>query len=261
MRHALFVSVALLASLVAGCTGDEPISEADAGSDASGGTQLLALDYTGCREHMAIVPTPMMMVEGLLPAGYEPVPFDPAGLFAQTLAISLDCKLGDVEARELMGAIAVSPPDEYVDDGAFAHAWLLGGWVSDKTAKQAYDSWGALMELGPIGMTERATPLARYGYSQAGDADFSVSFDTVVQGPEGVQAAGHARVFYDGGLANATGPRAIQVSWNESKTMQGESMLYMMGGLLPLTQPGIGVHNWGDDYWLRIESIDLSVGS
>lgn len=253
--------VFLFAILFAGCTSDDPLTDAGAGAGDGGDLAPLAaaaLEYTGCYEQLAVVPVPVAMVGGLLPPGYDPVTFDEAGLLAQTLVIALDCHFRGAGAQELMGAVQVIPPAEYVDDEAFAHAWLLGGWVTNETAKAAYDSWGAtLMELGPVSMTTSATPVARYGYSEGGDEQFAVGFDTIVQGAEGVQSAGHARVFHAGGLANQTAPRAIQVSWNESKTMEGEAILYMMQGLPPLTEPGIGVHNWGDDYAVRIESIDL----
>ncbi len=247
-----------LASLLAGCA-----SNSDSGSQANDLNavdlvDLPSLKYSGCSEHMAVVPVPAAIAAGNVPSGFEPVTFDPAGQLVQMLAISFSCELNGTDAREFMGAIAVTPPAQYVDEEAVAHAWMLGGWVTSDVALMAYDAWGvALMEKDDIVFSTDATPVARYGYAGAGNDDFSASLDTIVQGPAGTQAAGHARVFHPGGLTNQTAPKALLITWNESATMEGEAVVALAGGIPPSALPGIGVHNWGDDYWINIESIDL----
>lgn len=258
MRSILAVTAVAAALALSGCLSSSQSPEALAPASAAGHI----LDFAGCTEQLAILPTPMEEARGVVPEGFEPVAFDPGGAFAIVAGITFSCAglTGLVQedgAQEMTGILVVAPPEELRVAGVDTYGIPIGSYTGSQALADLYNGWDIPTSVSAITLTAVDAPMARATVAQGEDDTSAVTIVTAAAVPA-PQAAGMARIF---GVRDGVVTGAVDFAWTASEGLQGSSVLLFSDGQMPLPfpAPGLGFQYWADDYAYHLEHKPLAM--
>lgn len=251
------IMILVLAGSLAGCLGGGDETDEDNRVDPGDDTDPVLLSYTGCEEHLAVVPVPHDEIAAGLPAGFEPVAYEhnlglPAtGALATGVVITYACDLDGTHAAEAFVLAAVEVPEEFRVDDADLYVYVYVVLTDHPVAQEVYAAWGAPVETAHVELVAMDLGPARSGAATASqEGGVGLQLDTLTTS-DGQAPAGTAIAFFgeDGNLA------AMRVDWTAAATYVGEATIRFPGNVPfdPLsTFHGLGVHNLGEDYDINV---------